>query len=94
MSLASPPLSEEMHARVEALVNKLKPLLAGEHPVVQSAALAEALALWLCGHPDFIREAMLSAQVEYVRLLVPAFEQALFQGFGHPQNKRHWSKQE
>jgi hypothetical protein len=38
------------NARCDALVNKLKPVLAGNPPAEQSAALAECLAIWLAGH--------------------------------------------
>jgi hypothetical protein len=35
---------------VVALVDRLKPLLAGRSPAIQGAALADLLAIWLAGH--------------------------------------------
>ena len=41
---------EPQAREVAALVEQVKPLLAGHAPQVQGAALAELLAIWLDGH--------------------------------------------
>lgn len=55
-----------------ALASRVKPLLAGKHPAVQGAALAELLSLWLAGHPAEVREQLLENHIDTVRKLVPA----------------------
>jgi hypothetical protein len=56
---------------VFALVERIRPLLAGQHPSVQGAVLAELLGLWLGGHhPPALREAMLTHHVDAVRALM------------------------
>jgi hypothetical protein len=35
---------------ITALVERIKPLLAGHPPDIQGAALADCLAIWLAGH--------------------------------------------
>ena len=66
---------------VEALVRAAMPLFAGKPEQVQSAALADLLAMWLAGHLDRddpegektarIREALLEAHLVAVRALIP-----------------------
>jgi hypothetical protein len=55
------------------------PILAGHHPVIQGAALADLLATWLAGHDPEVREALLDAHVHLVREFLPINE-ALFRG--------------
>jgi Lar family restriction alleviation protein len=59
-----------------------------EHAYVQGAVLADLLATWLAGHPNFVRESILSLHIKVVRELVPVNEAQLFGGRGHPQNER------
>ena len=51
------------HARdveaIAALVEAIRPLLAGHEPAIQSAALAELLSMWLAGH--FVTEGATAA---------------------------------
>lgn len=42
----------EIDAQLEALLDKIAPLLEGQHPVVIGAALAELTGIWLAGHID------------------------------------------
>jgi hypothetical protein len=37
-------------AEVESIVESIKPLLAGREPEIQSAVIADLLAMWLAGH--------------------------------------------
>ena len=69
------------------LVMQIRPLLAGLDPGVQSAALADLLAMWLAGHitdspqsTEAFREALLADHIELVRRLVPVNEQMLLEG--------------
>lgn len=64
---------------VPPIVAKIKPLLAGLPPVIQSAVLADLLAMWLAGHhvPGDaeatleIRAELLAKHCQLVRQLVP-----------------------
>jgi hemerythrin len=64
--------------RAQELVAAIKPILAGEKPSIQGAALADLLAMWLAGHvavgdpkaSEAIRETMLATHIEAVRGLV------------------------
>lgn len=66
------------------LVERVKPLFAGEGSDVQGAALVELVALHLAGHHAQMRETMLGLHVEAVRRLVPVVERELFGPAGHP----------
>lgn len=44
--------AEQADTAIE-LVEKIAPLLAGYPPHVQSAVLADLMAMWLAGHQDF-----------------------------------------
>lgn len=80
-------------ARVEALVNRIKPMLAGQGSEVQGGALADLLAMWLAGHPDFVREELLAAHTACARNLVTVNEDWLFGPNGHPQNNGKGTRQ-
>jgi len=54
----------------DRLMEKIKPILAGKFPPVQSFALAELLAIWLLGHDEDTREQLLQAHIETVRSLI------------------------
>jgi adenine deaminase len=63
-----------------SLVEDIKPLLAGHAPVVQGAALAELLAIWIGGHHASastvdMRNKLLEAHILTVRALVALAEQ-------------------
>lgn len=61
-------------ARAIKLAQEIHPLLAGHHPAVQGAALADLLAMWLAGHDADLRDALLENHIERVIELVPANE--------------------
>jgi hypothetical protein len=73
-------------ADVDPIVESIKPLLAGHAPEIQSAVIAELLAIWLHGHQSLdpkklslrnlkqFREEMLHRHVEFVRELVEIYD--------------------
>src|SRR4051794_13500784 len=76
--------SDEMARRAQELVARMAPILLGHSPEVQSAALADLVALWLARHQiidgdkfvigpeiDDTREKMLDEFVGFVRSLIP-----------------------
>ena len=77
------PSEEEMEALArasQALANRIKPLLAGQDPGAQGAALGELLALWLAGHYQYGQdciERLLEQHVELVRRLYPTVARRL-----------------
>jgi hypothetical protein len=71
---------------VERLVNKIMPILAGHGPTVQSAVLADLLAMLLAGHfgrnveeTNGAREDVLTLHLELVRKLVQPNEQRILE---------------
>lgn len=75
------PLTEEEHIwtepialRVEALVQEVKPLLAGKGPEVQSAVLADLLAMWLSG----MRSPDPKEQIEFRTWAMNGFQQLVW----------------
>jgi hemerythrin len=78
--------------RAQELVEAIKPILAGEAPHIQGAALADLLAMWLAGHvavgdpeaSQAMRETLLTAHIEAVRDLVPVE----YKGLIEPELKR------
>jgi hypothetical protein len=81
--------------RALKLADRIKPLLAGKGPGVQSAALADLVALWLAGHidvtgaleTDFLREPVLENWLKTVRELVPACEADILRTKQRPQKR-------
>ncbi len=69
------------------LLTGIKAVLVGKPVHLQGTVLAEALALWLAGHPDFTREDVLAVHIDCVRHLIPEVEREIFNGGGHPQNR-------
>ena len=60
------------------LVERIKPILAGQDPSEQGAVLAELLSLWLAGHrPPALREAILAHHIEAVLALTKINAHAL-----------------
>jgi hypothetical protein len=63
------------------LTDRVKPLLAGIHPSIQGAALAELTALWLQGHfvlgdeaeTQELRIKLLDEQIKCIRALLEAY---------------------
>jgi hypothetical protein len=71
---------------VRELTIAIEPLLKGRGPFVQSAVLADLVAMWLAGHigqtPEQtaeIRDTMLALFVEAVRDMIPLNEQMILE---------------
>lgn len=71
---------------VDSLVNKAKPLFAGQAPCAVGAALADLLALWLACHrtgkyadTKELHEDLLESHIEAVRALIPIHQKEIFQ---------------
>ena len=64
------PFIEELSAESDAIVEQIKPFLAGRLPPLQGVVIAELLAIWLAGHPPEMRKSLLRAQNDATRALV------------------------
>lgn len=53
------------------IVERIRPLLAGKHPALQSSVLADLAAIWLAGHDKALRLDLLDAHVALIRELIP-----------------------
>jgi hypothetical protein len=79
--------TREMATLSERLVAKICPILQGNPPEVQSAALADLLAMWLAGHfviedrpgTTELREQLLAEHIKVVRALVEPNEQMILE---------------
>ena len=66
-------------SQVRPLVEQIRPILANNDPMLQSAVLADLLAMWVAGFscPDdaneteIWREQLLESHIELVRQLIP-----------------------
>jgi hypothetical protein len=62
---------------VQRIVDRVRPILAHANPVIQSAVLADLLAIWIAGHQgpdglvDQMRGHLLDDHVKLVRDLIP-----------------------
>jgi hemerythrin len=71
--------------KIEAIVDAVRPIIAGHDSTVQSAALADLLSMWLAGHfvegdrkaTDRLRRRLLRAHIALVRELLPANERQI-----------------
>lgn len=70
---------------VETLVDEIRPLLAGNDPSLQGAALGDLVAIYIAGHHPAIREEVLTAFIALVRGMVPIVEAEIFATFGKPE---------
>lgn len=69
---------------IEAIVEAIKPHLAG-HPVdLQGAVIADLMAIWLAGQPPEWREDAIEFHVDLVRQLIPVEEKIAFGPAGYP----------
>jgi hypothetical protein len=75
-------MSEPEIREIIAIVERIRPLLAGRPPAVQGAVLAECLVAWLAGHKVTgdqsatrkLRAEVLAAHCSAVRQLIIAME--------------------
>jgi len=69
----------------QALVQAIKPILAGHRAEAQGAALADLLSLWIAGHmvagnapeTDSFRAFILNQHINLVRALIPTSEKEI-----------------
>lgn len=73
--------------RHQEVMKLLAHVLHGQPGAVQGSVLGEAVALWLAGHPDYLRAPVLVSFLTLVKTLVPKLEREIFGGGQHPQNK-------
>lgn len=71
----------------EAILARLKPIIGGREPMLQSAIVAELTALWLVGHADLMRAGLFIRHMELVRNILPSVELETFGAKGHPENE-------
>jgi len=61
--------------QVSELESQIEPLLQGRDPAVQSAVLADLLAIWVSGHQDKDkRDAVLKSHIDLVKRLIPVYD--------------------
>jgi hypothetical protein len=77
--------SVEAATRSQELVDQIKPILAGQEAAIQSAILADLLAIWLAGHAPQMRDEILVAHIALVRELIGPNERIMFGDEGHPE---------
>jgi hypothetical protein len=70
--------------KVEELSARIRPMLAGNDPAIQSAVIADLLAMWIAGHHPELRDELFTQHIALVRRLVPVCEAQIFGPGGHP----------
>jgi hypothetical protein len=71
----------------EEILARLKPIIGGRAPELQSAIVAELTALWLVGHADLLRAGLFVRHMELIRNILPSVELEVFGAKGHPENE-------
>jgi len=78
---------DSMARRSQAIVERIRPILAGKDPAIVSAALGDLLAMWLAGHfasgpkaTAALREQLLREHIQLVRDLIGPNEQMILEG--------------
>jgi hypothetical protein len=72
------PRVELLEAQVTPLVERIKPLFDGQHPVVIGTVLAELVAIHLATYPPNHREGASAEWAALVQRLVPNCEALIF----------------
>jgi hypothetical protein len=67
---------------VDELVARIMPLLHGQGPELQGAALADLVAMFFAGHHPALRHEMIEHWVEHMHILIPINEAMLFKRLG------------
>jgi hypothetical protein len=68
---------EQLQDETDAIVEAIKPLLAGKHPSVQGVVLADLLATWLAGHPLAFEDKLIESHLRSVRKLMRLYREQL-----------------
>jgi hypothetical protein len=79
--------SREGADEVEAIVDRIRPILAGNPPELVGGVLADLFAIWLAGHFDVggrtetaaLREALIAQWLETARKLIKPNEQMILE---------------
>jgi hypothetical protein len=79
--------------RADQLVNLIRPILVGETPEAQGAALAQLVAIFIAAHAPPMRESCLILLVECVESLVPVCVEEMIEAGRVPDDWREWRKQ-
>jgi hypothetical protein len=77
---------EEQIRRSQALVKQIQPMLAGQGPEAQAAALADLVAMWLAGHHPSLRYGQLAQFFVAVVKLSVINEKMMFGDAGFPKD--------
>jgi hypothetical protein len=80
---------EELAHRSQALVRLIGPMLHGQGPDVQGAALCDLCAMWLAGHHPDVRAAVLSHFLQTLIKLMVINEKQMFGDAGFPKEGLH-----
>jgi hypothetical protein len=75
--------------RSQELVRSIGPMLHGQGPEVQGAALCDLCAMWLAGHHPDLRAAVLSQFVQVLVKLTIVNEKQMFGDAGFPTEGLH-----
>jgi hypothetical protein len=79
----------EVHAQLtELLSQQIQAILFGKPRLVQSAVLADLLAIWIAGHEPAVRDEVLMIHLTLVQSLIGPSEQEMFGPAGHPGSVR------
>lgn len=70
---------------VDALVERIIPLLRGQGPDLQGAALADLVSMFFAGHHPAMREEMIGHWLAAMRGLIPINEARQFEHVGKPE---------
>lgn len=69
---------------VPGIVEQIKPMLAGLHPAIQGAVIADLVAIWISGYqPESVRQEILDHMVSTAQQMVPIYDQLRNDGRSH-----------
>ena len=74
----------DRHTEHDELIERIKPILAGHDPSIQSTVLADLLSMWVVGHAPPLREPLLTLHMTLVHHLITVNDKILFGDKGHP----------
>lgn len=66
---------DALNKQTDAIVETIKPLLAGLHPAVQGIVLADLTGIWLAGHPIEQEQQLAEAHLRGVRQLAALYRE-------------------
>lgn len=75
--------------RSQELVRLIGPMLHGQRPDVQGAALCDLLAMWLAGHHPDVRANVLARFIHTTMELIAVNEKIIFGDAGFPTEGLH-----